>query len=93
MSQDNKNLNTAENAQFTPPRKKSGRLKEWLISLLITLIILGVIVAVEYWFANSSGFGINQQITWIGNAIGGVIMLLIVHHFIKKPKDDGYYQQ
>lgn len=90
MSQDNKNLNTAQTGQATVPQKKSGKLKEWLISLLITLIILGIIVAVQYWFASASHFGMNVQIIWTGNAIGGFIMLLIVHHFVKKPKDDDH---
>lgn len=92
MSQDNKNLNTADNGQAATP-KKSGKLKEWLISLLITLVILGIIVAGQYWFANTSHLGMNTQIIWVGNAIGGFIMLLLVHHFVKKPKDDDYRQR
>lgn len=72
------------------PTKKGSRWKEWLISLLITLVILGIVVALQYWFAKTSGLGMNTTITWIGNAVGGFIMLFIVHHFVKKPKDDGY---
>lgn len=74
------------------PQSKGFQWKEWLISLLITLVILGIVVALQYWFAKTSGLGMNQQISWIGNAVGGIIMLFIVHHFVKKPKDDGYYQ-
>lgn len=79
--------NTSPNQQI---QKKSSGLKEWLISLLITLIVLGIVVALQYWFAKTSGLGMNMTITWIGNAVGGIIMLFIVHHFVKKPKDDGF---
>lgn len=74
------------------PTSPSGgeKLKEWLISLLITLVVLGIVVALQYWFAKTSGLGMNGSIMWGGNAIGGFIMLFIVHHFVKKPKDDGY---
>ena len=75
--------------QFTQ-KPRSNKAKEWLISLLITLVVLGIVVAVQYWFAKTSGLGMNSTITWVGNAIGGVIMLFIVHHFVKKPDDDGY---
>lgn len=102
MSQNQKNQTNepkgAKNTQQTPapqksPQKKGSPLKEWLISLLITLVILGIVVAVQYWFAKTSGLGMNSTITWIGNAVGGFVMLFIVHHFVKKPKDDDYYQQ
>ena len=53
-------------------------------------MVLGIVVALQYWFAKTSGLGMNSNITWVGNAIGGVIMLFIVHHFVKKPDDDGY---
>lgn len=77
-------------AQQTTQKPLRNKAKEWLISLLITLVILGIVVALQYWFAKISGLGMNSTITWVGNAIGGVIMLFIVHHFVKKPDDDGY---
>lgn len=73
------------------PKKKDNRWKEWLISLLITLVVLGIVVALQYWFAGTSGLGMNGTITWIGNIVGGIIMLFVVHHFVKKPKDDEYH--
>ena len=77
-------------AQQTTQKPLRNKAKEWLISLLITLVVLGIVVALQYWFAKTSGLGMNSTITWVGNAIGGVIMLFIVHHFVKKPDDDGY---
>ena len=77
-------------AQQLTKKHRRNKAKEWLISLLITLAVLGIVVALQYWFAKTSGLGMNSTITWVGNAIGGVIMLFIVHHFVKKPDDDGY---
>ena len=77
-------------AQQLTQKPRHNKAREWLISLLITLVVLGIVVALQYWFAKTSGLGMNSTITWVGNAIGGVIMLFIVHHFVKKPDDDGY---
>ena len=77
-------------AQQLTQKPRRNKAKEWLIPLLITLVVLGIVVALQYWFAKTSGLGMNSTITWVGNAIGGVIMLFIVHHFVKKPDDDGY---
>jgi len=62
-------------------------LKEWLISLLVTVIALACVVGAQYWFTGMTGITLDPKIVWIGNAIGGVLMLLIVHHFVKAPKD------
>ena len=78
-------------AQQLTQKPRRNKAREWLISLLITLVVLGIVVALQYWFAKTSGLGMNSTITWVGNAIGGVIMLFIVHHFVKKPDDDGYH--
>jgi uncharacterized membrane-anchored protein len=80
----------ADTKQQSAQKPRRNKAKEWLISLLITLVVLGIVVALQYWFAKTSGLGMNSTITWMGNAIGGVIMLFIVHHFVKKPDDDGY---
>ena len=77
-------------AQQNTIKPRRNKAKEWLISFLITLVVLGIVVALQYWFAKTSGLGMNSTITWVGNAIGGFIMLFIVHHFVKKPDDDGY---
>ena len=86
-----KNTAVSEKTTAVPKQNtKSSGWKEWLISLAVTLVVLGIVVALEYWFANTSGLGMNIGITWLGNAIGGIVMLFIVHHFVKKPSDDGY---
>ena len=89
-NQPQKAADTKQPAQQYTQAPRRNKAKEWLISLLITLVVLGIVVALQYWFAKTSGLGMNSTITWVGNAIGGVIMLFIVHHFVKKPDDDGY---
>lgn len=95
QNQNKKQPQKAADTKKQPARQNTNqprrnKAKEWLISLLITLMVLGIVVALQYWFAKTSGLGMNSTITWVGNAIGGVIMLFIVHHFVKKPDDDGY---
>ena len=63
------------------------KLIEWLISLAVTLGMLGLVVAGLYWYMNVTHMEMEMKTVWIGNAVGGVIMLLIVHHFVKKPKN------
>ena len=64
------------------------RLKEWLISLAITLVLLGAVMGGLYWFTATTGIQLVTTYIWISNAIGGVLMLFLVHHFVKKPRDD-----
>ena len=87
QNQNKKQPQKAADTKKQPARQNTNqprrnKAKEWLI--------LGIVVALQYWFAKTSGLGMNSTITWVGNAIGGVIMLFIVHHFVKKPDDDGY---
>lgn len=91
QNQNNQPKKAADTKQQFAKKPRCNQAKEWLISLLITLVVLGIVVALQYWFAKTSGLGMNSTITWVGNAIGGVIMLFIVHHFVKKPDDDGYH--
>ena len=71
-------------------KQRKRKLTEWLISLGVTLVILGVVVGAQYWFSSFTQIGLNMMIVWIGNAIGGLLMLLIVHHFVKAPKNDDF---
>ena len=68
--------------------KKKFEWREWLISLIITLIMLGLVVGAQYWFTQTTKIELDTKFLWIGNVIGSVLMLFIVHHFVKKPKDD-----
>ena len=68
-------------------KQSKKKLIEWLISLLITLVMLGLVVAGLYWYMSMTRMQLDMTTVWIGNAVGGVIMLLIVHHFVKAPKD------
>ena len=63
---------------------------EWLISFAVTLVLLGLVVAGLYWYMSMTRMELDMKAVWIGNAVGGIIMLLIVHHFVKKPKEDPY---
>ena len=94
--------NKPQNSKQTPAAKSGGNAKgkkktfdwkAWLISLGITVLMLGIVVAAQYWFVSTTNIQLEQKSVWIGNAIGGIIMLFIVHHFVKKPKDDPYQQQ
>ena len=69
-------------------KKESKRkLIEWLISLGITFVMLGLVVAGLYWYMSVTHMLLDMKTVWFGNAVGGFLMLLIVHHFVKKPKD------
>ena len=66
------------------------KLIEWLISFAVTLVLLGLVVAGLYWYMSMTRMELDMKAVWIGNAVGGIIMLLIVHHFVKKPKEYPY---
>ena len=69
-------------------KKKKFNWKEWLISLIVTLAMLGLVMGAELWYTNTTGMQLDQKWVWIGNLIGGIIMLFLVHHFVKAPKDE-----
>jgi membrane protein YdbS with pleckstrin-like domain len=71
-------------------KETKRKLIEWLISFAVTLILLGLVVAGLYWYMSMTRMELDMKAVWIGNAVGGIIMLLIVHHFVKKPKEDPY---
>lgn len=64
------------------------RLKEWLISLAVTLVLLGLVLGAQYWYTTTTRIELDMTAVWIGHAVGGVLMLFLVHHFVKKPRDD-----
>ena len=67
--------------------KKKFNWKEWLISLIVTLVMLGLVMGAQYWYTSVTGIELDTKFVWIGNLVGGVMMLFIVHHLVKKPKD------
>lgn len=71
-------------------KETKRKLIEWLISFAVTLVLLGLVVAGLYWYMSMTRMELDMKAVWIGNAVGGFIMLLIVHHFVKKPKEDPY---
>ena len=68
--------------------KKRFDVKALLISLAITLVMLGLVVGAQFWFMSTTHMELDTKWTWIGNIIGGVIMFFIVHHFVRGPKDN-----
>ena len=68
--------------------KTKESLKEWLISLAITLVLLGAVMGGLYWFTATTGIQLVTSYIWICNAVGGILMLLLVRHFVKKPRDE-----
>lgn len=71
-------------------KETKRKLIEWLISFAVTLVLLGLVVAGLYWYMSMTRMELDMKAVWIGNAVGGIITLLIVHHFVKKPKEDPY---
>ncbi|MBQ3330606.1 MAG: hypothetical protein IJG87_05455 [Ruminococcus sp.] len=75
-------------------KETKRKLVEWLISLAVTLILLGLVVAGLYWYMSTTRMALDMNAVWIGNAVCGFIMLLIVHHFVKTPKkEDNDYRR
>ena len=74
-------------------KEHKRKLIEWLISLGITVVMLGLVVAGLYWYMSVTHMELDMKTVWIGNAVGGLCMLLIVHHFVKAPKKDNDYHQ
>lgn len=72
--------------------KRGFRWQEWLLSLIITLVLLAGVVGFQFWLTDAVHKTLESNAVWIGNiigdAVGGFILLLIVHHFVKKPKTD-----
>ena len=74
---------------------RKRKLREWLISLLITLVLFAIVLGFQFWLTGTvrKGFTPDEPADFwrgnlIGDLIGGVILLLIVHHFVKKPKEE-----
>ena len=59
-------------------KKKKFNWKEWLISLIVTLAMLGLVMGAELWYTNTTGMQLDQKWVWIGNLIGtaGVALIL-----------------
>lgn len=74
---------------------RKRKLREWLISLAITLLLLAAVVGFQFWLTDAVHKSLEAAAFWrgniIGDVIGGLILLLITHHFVKKPKDDEYH--
>ena len=49
--------------------------------------MLALVMGAQYWYTSVTGIELDAKFVWIGNLVGGVMMLFIVHHFVKKPKD------
>ena len=73
-------------------KETKRKLLEWLISLAITLVMLGIVTACLYWFTGKVDRLLDMTAVWIANAVGGIIMLFIVHHFVKRPDDTDKYR-
>ena len=73
-------------------KETKRKLIEWLISLAVTIVLLGLVIAGLYWYMSMTHMTFDMTAVWIGNAVGGFFMLLIVHHFVKAPKKDNDYQ-
>ena len=71
-------------------KETKRKLLEWLLSLGITLLMLALVLGAQAWYTSVTRLGLDERATWIGNAIGGVIMLFIVHHFVKTPENKQY---
>ena len=71
---------------------RKRKLKEWLISLGVTLVLLAVVVGVQFWMTGTLHKSFDPEAMWrgnlIGDTVGGIILLLIINHFVKKPKED-----
>lgn len=71
-------------------KETKRKLTEWLLSFGITLVMLGLVLGAQAWYTSVTHIGLDTKSVWAGNAIGGVIMLFIVHHFVKKPENEQY---
>ena len=73
-------------------KKKKSRWQEWLVSLLITLALMGAVVGFQLWQMDNVRVLANTELLWrlniIGDVVGGLVVLLLLHHFLKKPQDD-----
>lgn len=69
------------------PKKEQSRARALLISLGVTLGMLALVMGMAYWYQSATGMQLDPKGMWTGNAIGGVIMFLIVYHFVRKPKE------
>lgn len=70
--------------------KKEKRKSNWkapVLALVITLVMLAAVMGMAWWYQSSTGMELDPKGMWIANAIGGVIMFLLVYHFVKKPKE------
>ena len=71
---------------------KKFRWQEWLLALAVTLVLLAAVVGYQFWLTDTVHKTLEPAAFWrgniIGDAVGGLFVLLLVHHFIKKPKED-----
>lgn len=71
-------------------KETKRKLFEWLLSLGVTLLMLGLVLGVQTWYTSATHIELDTKSLWIGNTIGGLVMLLIVHYFVKAPKNEQY---
>ena len=68
-------------------QKKSHK-KELLISLAISLVLLGMVIAAAFIYQSYRNVQFEPVAMIIGNAVGFLIIFAIVYHFVKKPDYD-----
>ncbi|MBQ3417560.1 MAG: hypothetical protein IJH32_06980 [Ruminococcus sp.] len=68
-------------------QKKSHK-KEILISLIVSLCLLGIVIGVSFLYQSWRHVQFDLLWMFIGDAVGFLIIWAIVYHFIKKPDDD-----
>ncbi len=72
--------------------RRKRKLREWLISLMITLVLLAAVVGFQFWLTDAVHTALEADAFWkgniIGDVVGGLFLLLITHHFVRKPKDE-----
>lgn len=75
-------------------KKKKTDWKTLLLSFAITCVILGIVIGLMIWWYSVAmahtqiHWEWNTPLVWILNGVAFLIMFGIVHHFLKKPRDD-----
>ncbi|MBQ6153340.1 MAG: hypothetical protein IJJ15_06305 [Ruminococcus sp.] len=71
-----------------PYRPKKSHKKELLIALIVSVVLLGIVIAATLIYQNYRHVQFEPIALIVADAVGFLITFAIVYHFVKRPEDE-----
>lgn len=69
-------------------KKENEKAKNLLTSLIVSILVLGVIVAATFWYQDYKNVVFDKWVVIISDAVGFLVVFGIVYAFMKGPKKE-----